>query len=315
MQWLTFIKKKPKYDLAVSIGDDHISMIGLDKGRIFFTRTQSVTEDKPASLEYFLQEVTRAHQLTPSRVFLVLDYTQYQLLMTDSLEMSADDLPNALKWKVKDLLEYEVDDALVDAFVVPPHGNAKRLKKAFVTVTSLKRIKTFQEIFSSYGFYLSLVTVSLLAERDYLLLLPDNKGTDILVSFCAEYCYISLINAGDVYFVRKIINQGGDSLLSVTEDGQCELTLELQRSMDYCQSSLKLPDVKRVFISPTLPVPKNILASIQNTLNVSVEGIDLSSYFSAIDASDGQDFVNYWYALGAISSKLKMMERDFDAAS
>ncbi len=314
MRWFNF-KSQDKVDISVSLGEEYLAAVGRKGESIIFFESAEVEQNKEQALSSFLNYLSGTYKLVNATAHLIFEHSQYQLLMTDALDVERAELANALKWKVKDLLEYRVSDVLVDAFLVPPHGNANNLKKAFVAASSLSEVKRLQDIFKQHLFALTEVSIALLAERNLLSLLPSHKSTDILVSFCENYCYISLVLKGDVYFVRKLLNQGTSSLLEFNEEGSCELLLELQRSIDYCVSNLKLPEVKRIIFPYIFSEHFDALNAIKKLLSQEVILIDVNDYLELGSTLSKDNQVRCWYALGAFCDSISKKVKVLDAAS
>ena len=151
MRWFNF-KSQDKLEISISIGEQYLAAVGRNGESITFFELAQIEQNTEQALSSFLKYLRDTYKLVNVAARLVFEHSQYQLLMTDALDVERAELANALKWKVKDLLEYRVNDVLVDAFLVPPHGNANNLKKAFVAASSLSEVKRLQVIFKQHFF-------------------------------------------------------------------------------------------------------------------------------------------------------------------
>src|SRR5437879_13829763 len=97
-----------------------------------------------------LQRETKEHGLARGTCTTLLEPADYQILMVEPPKVPADELKAAIRWKIKDLIEYHIDDATVDVFEVRGEGEAKGTAKAMYAVATpnevvQKRIALFEE--------------------------------------------------------------------------------------------------------------------------------------------------------------------------
>jgi len=57
---------------------------------------------------------------------VVLSTRDYQLLLVEAPRVDADELRSAIRWRVKDLIDFHIDDAVFDVFAVPGQHNRPR---------------------------------------------------------------------------------------------------------------------------------------------------------------------------------------------
>ena len=62
-----------------------------------------------------LGELARRHRLGASPCTIVVEDDVYSLLLLEAPEVPADELRSALSWRVRDLIDFHVDDAVIDA--------------------------------------------------------------------------------------------------------------------------------------------------------------------------------------------------------
>ena len=59
----------------------------------------------------------------------VLDPDSYRLLLVEAPDVPADELRAAVRWRVKDLIDFHVDDAVIDVFEMPQHARGGRRRR------------------------------------------------------------------------------------------------------------------------------------------------------------------------------------------
>ena len=62
----------------------------------------------------------------------VLDPSAYRLLLVEAPDVPPEELRAAVRWRIKDLIDFHVDDAVIDVFEMPGHarGGARRMMYA-----------------------------------------------------------------------------------------------------------------------------------------------------------------------------------------
>src|SRR5512142_1253256 len=66
-----------------------------------------------------LERIRKEAQIGESRFTTLLSANEYQLMMVDAPNVPVDELKTAIRWKIKDALNYHVDDATVDVLQIP----------------------------------------------------------------------------------------------------------------------------------------------------------------------------------------------------
>jgi len=66
-----------------------------------------------------LEKLRKEAQLEKARITTLLGANEYQLLMEEAPNVPVDELKAALRWKIKDSLNYDVADGTVDELQIP----------------------------------------------------------------------------------------------------------------------------------------------------------------------------------------------------
>jgi len=66
-----------------------------------------------------LEKIRKEVPLEGGRYTTVLSSNEYQLLMVEAPNVPVDELKTAIRWKIKDSLNYHVDDATIDVLQIP----------------------------------------------------------------------------------------------------------------------------------------------------------------------------------------------------
>lgn len=202
--------------------------------------------------------------LEPEKVLarLILDYDlkryrcttllrdgEYRLLQTEAPDVKPDELKAALRWRIKDLIDFHVNDATIDVFDVPVQTPG-RTALVYVVVGRNEAIRKRVEFLQDGGVALDIIDIPELAQRNLALLLPQDQEGLALLTLSEDAGLITITRRGELYLSRTIT--GGLGGLAGGA-GFERLLLELQRSLDYFESSFRQNPIMNVVLAPQSP--------------------------------------------------------------
>jgi len=260
---LDFFKKKLKKDARVAVCSDE-SAISVARVRR--------ENDLPPCLEVCeIQEIqnisirdaeiarlTIAFDLDQYTCSSSLEIGDYNLLLVEAPDVQPEELRAAIRWRVKDLIDFHIDDAVVDVFEAPSYKAAGNNKMMYAVVARSNRVKKLIEQLSGAGLHLDIIDIPELALRNIAAMLPEDVGGVALIYVGQQQGLITITRQSLLYLSRTI-NAGTSSLpesvLSVMDDESCQswldnIVIEVQRSMDYYESHFSQPQVTSLVMTP-----------------------------------------------------------------
>lgn len=200
-------------------------------------------KDWQTELKSFVNE----HDLSNTKTTIVFATKKYKLVQTDKPAVPETEIAQALQWSVKDLLMTQ-DEVAIDYFDLPAQTTGAN-KVNVVAIPKNELFEVCKGVIEA-GLFIEQVTVEELATCE---LLPDNQDGYVTMfqSPGAEVC-LNIVKGGKLYFSRRI--KGYEQISSFTEMelqmGVAEnLSVELQRSMDFFEGQLRQAPVKKIFIN------------------------------------------------------------------
>jgi MSHA biogenesis protein MshI len=266
------LKKK----MACCLGDKGYSFALLEGNKLLHTEKREFAEKSEAIAQSLKNDVERFH-LVGQACSLVLLPGQYQLVLMDTLEsVPKEEMAKALRWRLKGLVDYPQNDIAVDVFTVPPHGVAGQRKKVFVAVTSLTQLKTSVQALESAYLTMESVDIAELALRNALSYFPNKTSAPVIaIGLEEDACQLNVFYQNNLYLTREL-NFTPETASSA--EGLHNVLLEIQRSVDYCLSELKLPEPKQIILTPSFYQAENLLQFLQQELGKEVAILDLSAF-------------------------------------
>lgn len=177
-----------------------------------------------------------------ARLQIVLVSSCYQLLVADKPNVNAEELPQALLWSIKDMVTIPVPQIHLDYFEPPLPSN----KISVVVVTKDYLVNLVQAI---HGQGLSVAGISIEELAMTNLFIDDNQARLIVSHHTGQELLLTVVKQGQLYMQRRV---RGFMQLDKTDVDQLHygladnLSLEIQRSMDYFESQLRQAPVASI---------------------------------------------------------------------
>src|SRR4249920_2017689 len=114
-----------------------------------------------------LKSVARAVRPNRFRCSAMLDAADYQMQLVEAPSVPSQEMKSAVRWKLKDLLDYPVDAATVDVADVPTdQSGAARAHYVYAVSARNERIKARMKLFQDAKFPLEAIDVPEMAQRN-----------------------------------------------------------------------------------------------------------------------------------------------------
>jgi MSHA biogenesis protein MshI len=225
-----------------------------------------------------LSQLSRLRGLKRTRCVALLSPGEYQMFQMEAPAVPAAELSTALRWRLKDVLDYPVDGATVDAVLIPQDDNAKgRSGQVLAVAAATQTIDARVESFRQGRIGLEVVDIPELAQRNVSALLEDENRGLAMLSFEAGAGLLTFTWRGELYASRRIefdaehAGAGGEA----AREQLCErVALELQRSFDNVDRQFHYISVTRLVVAPPPNAPW-LLSCLASSSYVPVEVLDL----------------------------------------
>lgn len=222
--------------------------------------------------------------LTAHHCTLLLKHGEYQLLQIEKPNVPAEELKQAIRWKLKDMIDYPVEQATVDVIDIPTDpSNARRQAYVYAVATRNELISGYIESlieFSASG--LEAIDIPELAQRNLARYLEqENRGLAML-SINGADGLLTFTSGGELYHARGIDINIKHMLSDDSEQKSTlyeRLSLEIQRSLDNFERQFPYINVNRLVLAP-FEGREDFYDYLKTSLFVQVDRFDLSDIFS-----------------------------------
>ena len=203
---------------------------------------------------------------------------QYQMQLVESPSVPAQELKQAVRWKLKDLLDYPVDAATVDVASVPadPAGN---VRAQFVHAVSARndQVAARMKLFHDARLPLRAIDVPEMAQRNVARLFEEPNRGLALLAFDQRGGMLTFTAAGELYMSRYTditLDQLAAPSSDTREQALERLVLELQRSIDHFDRQFSYVTLSRLLVA-RVPV-EGLQRHLADNLYLPVQWLDLA---------------------------------------
>ena len=234
-----------------------------------------------------LTELASQFHLSDISCNLVLSPSEYQLSQVDAPEVPKQELQAALYWQVKDLIDFHIDDAVIDHIELP-NNSASGKKQLLIVASRQSTIQSHVDLLQSSNCNLATIDVAVQATRNIISHIPSENNSVGVLNLWDDLSKISVVLDHDIY-INRSSSIGGHSLSFVTEEDinsqsiLDSLALELQRTFDYYESRSRQAPVTQLFIlNNGIPV-NNLNTLIQQRLGIECLTINVADVITISD--------------------------------
>ncbi len=261
--------------------------------------------------EDILRAVVKKHKLQKSICHAVLQPAQYNLLQVEAPDVPPEELKSAVRWRIKDIIDFHIDDAVIDVFEVPQQRN-QRMKLLYVVVSKKSHIENHAQLLTAAGVTLDVIDIPELVLRNVGTLLAGKRAR---VSSSTLYLGGSggkiLICKSGVLMISRSIDvateklagapeyAGTDSLPDEVLDELDTIVLELQRSMDYYDSNWTGSQVDLTLVLPMEHDVPALLPHAYNTLGGNIKMADFNDAFTLPRTLSHPEQAKLLFSIGA----------------
>jgi MSHA biogenesis protein MshI len=206
---------------------------------------------------------------------------EYQILSVDAPNVPPAELKTAIRWRLKDMLDYHIDDAMIDVLDIPPEKNAPARNHSMHAVAARNQlIEQRVALFGQAKIPLSVIDIPEMAQRNISALLePEGRGVALL-SLDSEGGLLTVTCSGELYLSRRIDVRLPQLMQSDADQRNAcydRVTLELQRSLDHLDRQYHFIALSKLVLSPLGESSFGLQEYLAANLYMPVEALNLET--------------------------------------
>ena len=299
----SFLKSKSQSSvvgLEVRADGLAVSIARLNKQGVTYASESIFRECNAAQRSKTLNELVSEYSLSGARCRVVLPAEQYKIFPVEKPKVEENELADAVRWKVKDLLDYDLNDAVTDIYDFPEDALRGRPEQVNVVASRVVVIQELVNLIEHSDLELESIDIVDLAVRNIAQRLSENEQKAVAVLYLRHGMGMLVLVKGSTLYFSRHFDFSLDALNETSQQDSViqHLALEVQRSFDYFESQMGQvpPQVVHLFgPAPNIPLANMLGGSIA----AKVELLGLGPCFDE-EPTITQNEIQSFVALGAV---------------
>jgi MSHA biogenesis protein MshI len=234
---------------------------------------------EPKDFQTVLTDVVKLNELDGVRCVWMLQPEDYLLFTMEELPVAAEEFQSAIRWKIKKLLPYSIDDAVIDYFPIPVPLITNPKKNITVVASQSSRLNPISEQINNSGLILDSIDIPELGLRNIMSLYESSESSTALV-YLREKNSLLLISRENEFYLSRRLDLDLKALISATSESMSDyldrLALQLQRSFDYYHSQWRRPIPDKLLIVSPQAMSEATQTQLAERLSIAVTEINLN---------------------------------------
>lgn len=237
-----------------------------------------------------LQEEVRRRGWVRSRGIGVIGFGSYGLFQVAPPVVPDAELRDAVRWQIKDLIDYPLENAIVDVFRVGADNRREGVKNAYVVAARDSVVQQQAGLMRQARLKIDAIDIPELSLRNLATRLPEDARGVSLLYLGDDRGVIIVCRGGrlqlarDIPFGTSALSDEAAGLEPVGFDAPQErlslLALDIQRSLDFYESSFRQTPVAALYLLPTATPLPELLPALQARLGTPVKPFVLGEIIS-----------------------------------
>jgi len=276
-----------------------------------------------------LARSARRHRAAALPCSIVADADSYSLLLVERPDVPPDELRAAVRWRIRELIDFHVDDAVVDVFDVPGRKSGGR-PMMYVVAARAPRLRERTELAHDARLRLDVVDIPELAQRNVAAQLPEDVAGVALLHLAPDSGVLTITRQGTLYLARRLeasltrapAMPAGPPLDSAPDPAAAgdppavdapaagapaapvrewldALVIEVQRSLDYYESTFAQPPVPALVVAPVERAVPGMTEYLAGQLGLETRALDLGEVLDCSRPLDVAQQARCFCAVGA----------------
>lgn len=267
---------------------------------------QGWPEEADLDRHQHLRKLMEEHGLLKVPFNCCLQIEDYDLFPNDAADVTPSEMAAAMKWVVRDRLDFGLDEAVVDCFPIPDPLRMSTDRKVYVIATRKAVVQRYLDAGRRARMNIRAIEVVELALNNVAALLPEiNKGVALLYyPPTGEAGSLIVAKEDKLYLARRInaINRDAQDLgLDPTEN----IAAEVQRSLDYVEADFIQSPISALYVA-VMPELEGILRDgVAMRMNIRTKMLRLGALF---DSGTNLDQESVHRCLPALGEALRPLD-------
>jgi MSHA biogenesis protein MshI len=263
--------------------------------------TQSFQGDVLAALKPALDKLGGSR----AKACVVMDGDDYQVVQVEAPEVLPSEMRAAIRWRLRDAINFNVDEAAVDVFEIPDPVRRTQQKMLFAVAARDSAVQRIAGIVKSASKNFESIDIPELCLRNISALLPQDAKGVAMLALGETFAQLVLTRQGTLYLTRRIDTSHRFSPHAEDRKGEIDaasLALELQRSLDYYESQYDQTPIGDLVIAPADERARALAEGLRSETSLRIQVLDVREIMSVYKTGE---FATDWPTLLALGAALR----------
>jgi len=247
------------------------------------TFCEFVSSSSPFQEPHRFSEIISQNGLQGSRALIVLPESCYQLHLVERPEVPDDELADALRWRIKDMISFDIDKTVIDYIELPEDAYRGRSRMIYAVAALRDEIDKRTQWCESIGLTPVIVDVPELALLNLTEDLADSEAGLAVFFLGDDSSSINLLSDASLYFTRHLSYSK-----SAPSENAGAAVLELQRSLDYYESQVGKPPCVRLLVMPLQSDDTPLMNELRQNLYLDIHSLNLNNLVASSEPLSDQ---------------------------
>lgn len=229
-----------------------------------------------------------------ARACAVIGGDDYQIVQVEAPEVLPSELRAAIRWRLRDVINFNVDEAAVDVFEIPDPVRRTQGKMLFAVAAREAAVQRIASTLKGVARGFEAIDIPELCLRNLSALLPQDVKGVAMLALNDRFAQLVITRQGVMYLTRRI------GIGNAIDTGA--LALEIQRSLDYYESHYDQTPIGDLVIAPAEPRAQRLADELKHETSLRVSTLNVRDLFSVSMAGE---VVTDWSTLMALGAALR----------
>ena len=251
-----------------------------------------------------LRALRRTRPLQQHRTVALLQHAQYQLLTLDAPDLPRAEWRDAMRWRLKDMVDFPVDNAGIDVIDIPADPQQRRQPSLIAITAPRSALQPLADAASDAGAPWHAIDVPETALRNIAVLAAAAGRGEALLHVGRAHSTLVVTAQGELLMSRHIevtLDQLSEPDTGLRQQSFERACLELQRTLDNVERQFSHANLARLQVAPGAPLLA-FIEYVRDLVYVPVSAFDLATLIdlSAVPGlTDPTEQAAYLPAIGA----------------
>jgi MSHA biogenesis protein MshI len=236
-------------------------------------------EINPQTQQFMIKEKVTSLHLQGTKTTVLLSQKDCQIFLMEQPKVQESEKKEAVRWQIASIIDFPIEEAIVDYIELPSKEAVDSTPMMYVVVADKRKIQSTIEWIEATGLKVNAIDICQNALLKIAFLLEGADEGQALLHLEKNTSYLIIFKERTLYMMREL--EIGLAQLEILESEKSatpvhDLSVEIQRTLDYCASNLKNAGVSRLVLTPLENKKPQLLSNLSNILGLPVREMDYS---------------------------------------